>query len=129
MLSSDHSITTSMNMNFEQTPGDTEGQESLASKESGTPWIIASPPQWTWIWANSRRYWRTGESGIQRVGHALVTEQQQRHWLHPVLGFLNNNETINNDNDGNDSGQHAYDTICQALVLRALSIRDLSSPI
>ena len=58
-----------------------------------------------------------------------MTEQQQSHWLHPVLGFLNNNETINNDNDGNDSGQHSYDTICQALVLRALSIRDLSSPI
>ena len=39
--------------------------------------------QWTWIWANSERQWRTVEPGMlqstgsQRVGHNLVTEQQQ----------------------------------------------------
>ena len=38
--------------------------------------------QWTWIWANSGRYWGTGRPGMlqstgsQRVGHNLVTEQQ-----------------------------------------------------
>ena len=43
---------------------------------------IASPTQWTWIWANSRRWWRTGKSGVpqfmgsQRAGRDLVTEQQ-----------------------------------------------------
>ena len=37
---------------------------------------------WTWVWANSRRQWRTGKPGmlpsmgLQRVGHNLVTEQQ-----------------------------------------------------
>ena len=36
-----------------------------------------------WIWANSRRRWRTGEPGVpqstgsQRVGHDLATEQYQ----------------------------------------------------
>ena len=41
---------------------------------------MASPTQWTWVWANSRRQWRTGESGVlqslglQRVGHDWVTE-------------------------------------------------------
>ena len=41
---------------------------------------MASRTQWTWIWANSRRYWRTGNPGMlwfmgsQRVRHALVIE-------------------------------------------------------
>ena len=48
----------------------------------GDGWM-ASPTQWTWVWANSRRWWRTGKPGMlqsmgsQRVGHDWVTEQQQ----------------------------------------------------
>ena len=44
---------------------------------------MASLTQWTWIWASSRRWWRTGKpgvlwsTGLQRVRHNLVTEQQQ----------------------------------------------------
>ena len=44
---------------------------------------MASSTQWTWVWANSGRWWRTGKPGVlqfigsQRVGHDLVTEQQQ----------------------------------------------------
>ena len=44
---------------------------------------MASPIQWTWIWANSRRQWRTRKPGMpqfmgsQRVGHDLATNQQQ----------------------------------------------------
>ena len=43
---------------------------------------MTSPTRWTWVWANSRRYWRTGKPGVlqsmgwQRVGHNWVTEQQ-----------------------------------------------------
>ena len=46
---------------------------------------MASSTQWTWVWANSRRWWRTGKPGVlqsmgsQRVGHNLATEQQQQH--------------------------------------------------
>ena len=45
---------------------------------------VASPTQWTWVWANSRRWWWTGKPGVlqsmgsQRVRHDWVTEQQQR---------------------------------------------------
>ena len=47
-------------------------------------WIgwIASPTQWTRIWANSKRQWRTGEHivlqfmEVQRVRYNLVTEQR-----------------------------------------------------
>ena len=44
----------------------------------------ASPIQWTWVWANSRRWWRTGKPsvlqfmGLQRVGYDLGTKQQQQ---------------------------------------------------
>ena len=45
-------------------------------------WEGWMPPltQWTWVWANSRRQWRTGRPGMlqsmgsQRAGHNLVTE-------------------------------------------------------
>ena len=45
---------------------------------------MASLTQWTWVWANSGRWWRTGKPGMlqsmgsQRVGHDWATEQQQR---------------------------------------------------
>ena len=43
---------------------------------------MASLTQWTWVWANSRRWWRTGKPGVlqsmcsPRVRHDLGTEQQ-----------------------------------------------------
>ena len=45
---------------------------------------IASLTQWTCVWANSGRWWRTGRPGmlqlirLQRVGHDWTTEQQQQ---------------------------------------------------
>ena len=44
---------------------------------------MASPTQWTWVWANFKRWWRAGKPdvlqsmGSQRVGHDWATEQQQ----------------------------------------------------
>ena len=44
-------------------------------------WMV-SPTQWTWVWENSVRYWRTGRSGVlqfmgsQMVGHDWAREQQ-----------------------------------------------------
>ena len=48
-------------------------------------WIV-SPTQWTRVWANSGRYWRTGKMAIQqaigsqRVRHNLATEQCAFHF-------------------------------------------------
>ena len=45
--------------------------------------LMAPLTQWTWVWENSGRYWRTGKPGLlqfmrlQRVGRDLATEQQQ----------------------------------------------------
>ena len=44
---------------------------------------MASPNQWTRVWANFGREWRTGKPGVlqsmglQRAGYDLVAEQQQ----------------------------------------------------
>ena len=60
--------------------------ERLRAGEGGSKgwdgWM-ASLFQWTWVWANSRRQWRTGKPGMlqsigfQGVGHDWVTKQQQ----------------------------------------------------
>ena len=48
----------------------------------GYPYCLASLTQWTCVWANSGRRWRTGEpsvlqlTGLQRVRHDWVIEQQ-----------------------------------------------------
>ena len=53
---------------------------------------MASPTQWTWVWANYGRQWRTGKPGVlqsmgsQRVGNDLVTKQQET-WNKRVLFF------------------------------------------
>ena len=47
----------------------------------------ASPTQWTWVWASSRRQWRTGRPGMlqfmgsQRVGHYWATELNWSDWI------------------------------------------------
>ena len=52
--------------------GDNRGQDD---------WM-ASLTQWTWVWASSRKWWRTGKPGVlqstgsQTVGHYWATEQQ-----------------------------------------------------
>ena len=58
-------------------------REENRTTEDEMVWM-ASLTQWTWVWANSGRWWRTGKPevlqsmGSQRVGHDLGTEQQQQ---------------------------------------------------
>ena len=59
-----------------------EGLRAGEGGNRGWDGWMASLTQWTWVWANSRRYWRTGKPGmlqsmgLQRVLHNLATEQQ-----------------------------------------------------
>ena len=49
--------------------------------QKGWGGCMASPTQWTWVWANSGRWWRTGKPdvlqsmGSQRVRHNWASEQ------------------------------------------------------
>ena len=60
------------------------GRLRVGGEEGDREWNgwMASPNQWTWVWANCRREWRTGKPGmlqcmgLQRVGHDLTTKQQ-----------------------------------------------------
>ena len=62
--------------------GKTEGRGE--EDERGWDDRMASPTQWTWVWASSGRWWRTGKPGMlqsmlsQRVGYDWVTDQQQQ---------------------------------------------------
>ena len=52
---------------------------------------MASLTQWTWVWASSGRWWRTGRPGVLqsmgswRVGPEWVIEQQQLYEGEPAL--------------------------------------------
>ena len=70
---------------------DPDARKDWRQEEKGTTrgwdgWM-ESPTQWTWVWASSGRWWRTGKPGVlqsmgfQRVGHNWVAEQQQLHFM------------------------------------------------
>ena len=72
-----------------------------AEGEGGNRWWdywIASLSQWTWVWANPGRQWRTGKHGelqsmcLQRVRQDWKTEQQQEYMM---LWFQNRNLSRN----------------------------------
>ena len=53
---------------------------------------MASPTQWTWVWTNSGRWWKTEKPGVlqsmgsQRARHDLAAEQQQVN-LNSLMGI------------------------------------------
>ena len=60
-------------------------------EEKGVQWdgwdgSVVSLNPWTWIWANSRKEWRTRQAGVlqfmgsQRVRHDWVTEKHHHLW-------------------------------------------------
>ena len=59
--------------------GKIEGRKRRGRDRGWDGWM-ASLTQWTWVWANSRRWWWTGKPGVlqsmgsQRVGHGWVTD-------------------------------------------------------
>ena len=64
---------------------DLDAGKDWSWKEKGWGWDgwIASPTQWTWVWANSRKLWRTGKPGVlqsmawQNIRPDLAMKQQQ----------------------------------------------------
>ena len=45
---------------------------------------MASPTQWTWVWASSRSWWRTGKPGMQQ---AMGWQRVRHDWV-PELNWL-----------------------------------------
>ena len=79
------------------------GKDLKAGGEGGNRgwdgWM-ASSTQWTWVWANFGRQWKTGKPGVlqsmgsQRVRHDLVTEHRlpARMWV-PCSSGMRNSHT------------------------------------
>ena len=69
-------------------------EEKGMTEDSGWDGWKASLTQWTWVWANSGRWWRTGKFGLlqsmgsQRLRHDWVTEQQQTLEAKFIFGML-----------------------------------------
>ena len=55
---------------------------------------MASPTQWTWIWANSRRQWRTGKHGMLLWGHKESDRTLQLNNNNCKLSIILNNENV-----------------------------------
>ena len=60
------------------------GKDWRQEKKWTTDGWMASPTHWTWVWASSRRWRRTGKPGVlqsmglQGVGHDWVIRQQRK---------------------------------------------------
>ena len=75
---------------------DPDAGKDWGQEKGATEWncSMALLNQWTWVWANSGRQWRTGKPGmlqtmgLQRVGHDLATEQKLLVSLSPVSVHL-----------------------------------------
>ena len=58
-------------------------EEKRVTVDSGWDGWMTSPTQWTWVWANFGRQWRTRKSDVLQsmgspgVRHSFTTEQQQ----------------------------------------------------
>ena len=75
--------------------GKIEGWERLKvhgeGDDRGWDGWMASLNQWTWVWVNSRSWWRTGRPGVlhsmglQRVGHNCATELNWTSQYHLLL--------------------------------------------
>ena len=76
------------------------GQEGKGSDRGWFGWTASPPTQWSWVWANSRRQWRTGKPGMlqstgsQTVGHdfsnwtVATTKRKEAVTLSPFLMVL-----------------------------------------
>ena len=53
-----------------------------AKEENGRGWndLIASLTQWTWVWANSGREWRTGKPGVMQSMGPSKSHTQLSDW-------------------------------------------------
>ena len=56
--------------------GEDWGQKGKRASEGWGGWM-ESPTQWTWAWANSRRWWGTGRPGMLEP----MGSQKSRRWL------------------------------------------------
>ena len=91
----------------------------VGGKEGNRGWDgwMTSPTQRTWIWANSRRWWRTGKPGVlQSVGSQRVRQTEQLNNNKDKNIILYNLSTVASKRPTGDS-------------IRSISVDDTQSPV
>ena len=116
-------------MKSQHTGKDPDARKDWWEGEKGTTedemiWT-ASLTQWTWVWASSGRWQRTGKPGmlqsmgLQRVGHNLATEQQlgstwktkllqSLHCPSPVTSTQDSPQSVTSESVGRRGGEERY---------------------
>ena len=55
-------------------------EEKGMTEDEMVGWVV-SPTQWTWVWASSKRWWRTGKTGmLQSMGLQRVRTERLNNW-------------------------------------------------
>ena len=49
---------------------------------------MSSPTQWTWVWANSRRWWRTGKPGMLQSMGVVKSWTRLNNWTATTVSLL-----------------------------------------
>ena len=74
--------------------GEVDSREGEGDDRGWDGWM-PSPAQWTWVWASSGRWWRTGKPGVlQSMGSQRAGRLS--HWTATTIGYINRvmNESI-----------------------------------
>ena len=97
---------------------------------------MTSPIQWTWVWASSRRWWRTRKPcklqfiGSHRAGYNCVTEQQplQPSGIYPKYASLILHLKINKYNPTHQWTKRESESESRSVVSNSLRPHGLHSP-
>ena len=75
-------------------PPDVKSQLIRKDPDAGKDWgqeenrgwggLMASPTQWTWVWANSGRWWRVGKPGMQQSMGLQRVKTRLSNWTTPI---------------------------------------------
>ena len=58
------------------------GKDWRLEEKRATDGWMASPTQWTWVWASSRSWWRIGKLGVlQSMGHKELDMTERLNWI------------------------------------------------
>ena len=63
-------------------PPDAKSQLIGKDPDAGKDWgqVEKEMTQWTWVWANSRRWWRTGKPGVAAVHGVAKSQTRLSDW-------------------------------------------------
>ena len=99
----------------------------------GMRWLMASPTQWTWVWGNSGRWWRTGRPGVLQSMGSCCTQESD------TTQQLNNNKLLWDLNMRRISGIYLCNHVIQLFIQNlwnaysgpgtALSVEDMTLPL